>query len=327
MHDPSYMSCCPHHDLTVSTSKRRSLWIALGLICVLALVEIGVGWFSHSLALVAEAGHMLTDGFALGLALLATWVAQLPASNQATFGYRRVEILAALINGVGLIGVGLWIGWEAVHQLHSSHSDILSVPMLVTAVIGLGINTVNAGLLHQDSHQDLNLRGAFLHMVADAVSAVGVVLAALAIWAFHWNWADKAISLGVAIVITLGAIPLIRKSLHILLEKPAPHLNVAQIATHLSSFQGIDTVTNLRIWTIAIGQDALSAHLTVNLADGTARDHLLRQIELSLRQEFGIQEIFLQMTAPVLPPLINLSQPVTLDSLSESLAQRWVQPD
>ncbi|HEY9661918.1 MAG TPA: cation diffusion facilitator family transporter, partial [Allocoleopsis sp.] len=290
-------------------------WIALILISVFALAEFGMGWFSHSLALVAESGHMLSDGVALVLALLATWIARLPASNQAPFGYRRVEILAALINGIGLIGIAIWIAQEAIERLQAPPEEILSLPMLMTAAIGLVVNSINASLLHQDSHTDLNLRGAFWHMVADAISSIGVIIAAVLVWVWGWNWADGAISLGVAIFIAIGALPIIRQSLHILLEKTPEHLDLVQIQTHLESFAGIEAVSHLRIWSIALGQDALSAHLTVHIKDGLGRDRLLHQIQTSLQQEFGIAEIFLQMTAPM--PL-NLSHPPDLAVLLQT---------
>lgn len=298
-----------------SRQKVRSLWIALLLIVGFAIAELSVGVFSHSLALVAESGHMLSDGLALGLALIATWIARFPASNQATFGYRRIEILAALANGVGLSLVAIWIAWEAMTRLHSPADEILSLPMLITAAIGLGINSLNAVLLHADSHDDLNLRGAFLHMVADAISSIGVILAALGVWAFGWNWADSAISFAVAAFVGLGAIPLIRQSLHILLEKAPSHLDLDQIQLHLSGFAGVEAVSNLRVWSIALGQEALSAHLIVQIPQTEGRDRLLRQIQTSLQQEFGIQEIFLQMTAPAPLPTINLSHPQTLEVL------------
>lgn len=308
----------PVADLS-SRHKTRSLWIALALISGFALVELGVGWFSHSLALMAESGHMLSDGLALGLALMATWIAQFPASHQATFGYRRIEILAALGNSVGLMIVAFWIAWEAIARLQAPPTEILSLPMLVTATIGLGVNTLNASLLHDNSHNDLNLRGAFLHMVADAVSSVGVIVAAIAVWAFDWNWADGAISLGVAILVIAGAIPLLRQSLHILLEKSPSHLDLSEIQDYLESFEGIEAATNLRVWTIALGQEALSSHLIVKIKEGEHRDRLLRQIQAALQQKFGIQEIFLQMTAAPPPPLISLSRPETIDLLSLSI--------
>lgn len=303
-------------------SKVRSLSLALVLLLCSALAELGVGLASHSLALVAESGHMLSDGLALGLALLATWVAQFPRSQSATFGYRRIEILAAFANGLGLLVVAGWICWEAVARLQApAAEEILSLPMLITAIVGLGINSVNAGLLHQDSHHDLNLRGAFLHMVADAISSVGVIIAAVAIWRFGWNWADGAISLAVGILIAMGAIPLIRQSLHILLEKTPHHLNLEEIAAHLKGFEGVLIVSNLRVWTIALGQEALSAHLTVSCNEGNKRDRLLQQMQTSLQQEFGIAEVFLQLSAGLPLERMSLSLAEQVESLSLSAVE------
>ncbi|MBD3880451.1 cation transporter [Phormidium tenue FACHB-886] len=316
MYHHHHLGCPPSCKSSIdsqSPSKARLLWIALILIGCFSAVELWVGLLSSSLALLAESGHMLSDALALGLALFATWVARLPASNQATFGYRRVEILAALANGVGLVIVAAWIGWEAIAHLQAPQAEILSLPMLMTAIVGFGVNSLNAFLLHDDSHHDLNLRGAFLHMVADAVSSVGVILAALAVWRFHWNWADGAISLGVAVLIGLGAIPLIRQSLRILLEQTPSHLSLTQIQAHLLSFEGVETVERLRVWTIALGQETLSAHLAVSPREGAERDRLLRQIQISLEQEFGIQETFLQLAAALPVSVVNLSSPPRLD--------------
>jgi cobalt-zinc-cadmium efflux system protein len=308
---------CTHAPDPNSSRKIRSLWLALLLIVSFSIVELGVGLFSHSLALLAESGHMLSDGLALGLSLAAVWIAQLPPSSQATFGYRRIEILTALLNGLGLVIMAIWIAGEAISRLQSPSEDILSLPMLITATIGFGINSLNASLLHGGSHHDLNLRGAFLHMVADAVSSVAVIGAALLVWAFGWTWMDSAISFAVALVIAIGAVPLIRQSCNILLEKAPEHLDVEQIHQHLAGLTGVVRVERLRVWSIALGQVALSAQLTVTLDQVAARDRLLVQLQTSLQQEFGIQDVFLQMTAPVLPPVINLSQPERLDSLSQ----------
>jgi cobalt-zinc-cadmium efflux system protein len=324
-HDAS-CSCSPAIAIP-NAHKVRLLWTALLLISGFSIAEFIVGHVSHSLALTADAGHMLSDSLSLGVALLATWIAQLPASNHATFGYRRVEILAALVNGMGLVAIALWVAWEVISRLQAPSSEILSLPMLITAAIGLGINSLNAFLIHDHTHHDLNLRGAFLHMVADAASSVGVILAAIAIWALGWSWADSAISLLVSLLILAGAVPLIRQSLHILLEKTPDRLNLEEIQTHLQGFDGVVTVTNLRVWTIALGQEALSAHLSVEIRDGEGRDRLLRQIQASLQQEFGIQDIFLQMAAPLVsgdrllkPQLISLlklqsSEPASLADL------------
>lgn len=321
MHHYHHSACAPgclepSANAQSSTQKVRLLWTALILITAFAIVELAVSISSHSLALLAESGHMLSDGLALGLALCASWIAQLPASKQATFGYRRVEILAALMNGIGLMAVALWIAWESIMRLQSPPADeILSLPMLITATVGLLVNSLNASLLHQHSHQDLNLKGAFLHMVADAMSSVGVILAAIAVWAFHWTWADSAISLVVAGFIGVGTLPLIGQSLNILLEKAPSYLNPDQIQAHLAGFAGVKSVNQLRVWTIALGQVALSAHILVDSRDGSQRDRLLHQIQTSLQQEFGIQEIFLQMMNPSPPITVNLSRPETLEAL------------
>lgn len=303
MHVHSGLGHCDCHPS--SAHKIRQLWIALALISVFAAIELAVGIFSHSLALVAESGHMVSDALALGVALLATWLAQLPVSGRATFGYRRVEILAALGNGMGLLLVGGLIGWEAIARLQEPPTEILSLPMLVTAIVGLGINSLNAFLLHDDSHHDLNLRGAFLHMVADAVSSVGVIGAAIAVWLWGWNWADGAISLGVAVFIAIGAIPIIRQSCDILLEKTPSHLDVEQIEARLLSFVGVKGVGRLHVWTIALGQEALLAELIVEVRDGEERDRLLIEMQDVMRQEFGVDAV-LQMSVPV---PVNLSRP------------------
>ncbi len=214
-----HSSDCVHSSAFESEGSTRSnkvrlLWTALIIVSCFSLTELAVGFWSHSLALLAESGHMISDSFALGLALLATWIAR---SNSN----RRIEILAALANGIGLVAIAVWIAWEAITRLQSPSADILSVPMLITAVVGLGVNSVNALLLHDSSHHDLNLRGAFLHMVADVIGSIGVILAALAIWVMQWLWADYVISLFVSGLIFVGAIPLIIQSLNLLSEKPA----------------------------------------------------------------------------------------------------------
>jgi cobalt-zinc-cadmium efflux system protein len=207
---------------------------ALVLICTFALAELAVGRFSHSLALVADSGHMISDCLALVLALLATWIAnKRSSSHDCAPKNRRVEALAALINGTGLVAIALWIGWEAVERLQSPPVEILSLPMLATASVGFGVNSVNIVLLHKDSHHDLNLRGAFLHVLADAASSIGVILAAIAVWALNWLWADGAISLLVSGLIIISATPLIVQSFNALFINPAEHPH--QAVPHLKS--------------------------------------------------------------------------------------------
>ena len=192
--------------------KVRLLWTALVLVSCFSLSELAVSIWSHSLALQAESGHMISDSFALGLSIIAAWSAS-SRFNQVIFGVVRFEVLAALVNGIGLVAIALWIAIEAITRLQSPPVEILSLPMLITAVLGLGVNSINAFLLHDHTHHDLNVRGAFLHIMADVIGSVGVILAAIAVWLMHWFWADGLISLLVSGLIFLSAIPLISQTL------------------------------------------------------------------------------------------------------------------
>ncbi len=215
-----------HHAAIDSQAKQTQLTIALLLIAGFAASELAVGLTSGSLALVAEAGHMAADSLALVLALVATRLTQQPKrsvlsdslagmmaeSSSETQPQAAWETWAALVNGLGLIAIALWIGWEALQRLHAPPDAIASLPMLITASVGLAVNSINIALLHRDSNHDLNLRGALLHVLADAMSCIGVILAAIAVSTLHWLWADGAISLVVAGIILLGAIPLVVQS-------------------------------------------------------------------------------------------------------------------
>jgi cobalt-zinc-cadmium efflux system protein len=204
-----HTDACHHSAPAEPSTKKRQLLVALVLVGSFGLVEGMVGLSSHSLALVAEAGHLGSDCFALALALAATLVAQSP--QRFEWG-ERSETWAALINGLGLVLLATGIAWAALGRLQAPAVEIASQPMLMTAIAGLLINGINIALLHRGSDQDLNLRAAFLHVVADALGAVGVIIAAIAVAVPHWLWADGAISLVIAGLITLSALPLIGQS-------------------------------------------------------------------------------------------------------------------
>jgi cobalt-zinc-cadmium efflux system protein len=293
--------CCPNPyspDPIAAAEKLTRLRLALLLIGGFALTEGAIAHVSHSLALLAESVHMISDCLALGLALFATWLAQRPAGPRATFGYRRIEILAALVNGVGLLAIALWIGGEAIAHLQTPQGDILTTPMLITALLGFGVNVINASLLHHHSHHDLNVRGAFLHMVGDAASSLGVVVAAIAVALWGWTWADSLISLGVAVLIGVTTLPLMGQSLQVLLETVPAHLNPDDIRSHLLSFEPVSQVQQLHLWAIAPGQVILTAHLLVSPTHVDGRDRLLHELQTSLHQTFGISQCYLQMTHP-----------------------------
>ena len=205
-------------ESTTRTSKVKLLRTALVLVSCFSLVELVVSHWSQSLALLADAGHMISDSLALGLSLLVAWIAQSPKGGKASD--RRLEAISALVNGVGLVAIALWIAGEAALRWQSPPTEILSLPMLITSGVGLGVNSINAVLLHNGSHHDLNLRGAFLHVLADAISSMGVMLAAIAVWLKHWLWVDGVVSLCVSGIICFSAMPLIVQSLNILLTSP-----------------------------------------------------------------------------------------------------------
>ncbi|NMG21836.1 cation diffusion facilitator family transporter [Brasilonema bromeliae] len=280
----------------LSTQKVRRLWIVLGLRSSLLLMELAAGFWTRSLSLLAISGHMLSDIFTLGLALFAAKLSQRPAVGQATFGYRRAEILVALLNGLTLIAIATLIAWKAVGRFQSPE-PLSGLPTLIVAALGLAVNSLLISLLYFESHHDLNLRGAFLHVVADAAGFLGVILAASMVYWLNWLWADPVASLFVASLMSLSAFPLVWDSLRVLMELAPQSTDVALVEAALSSFAGVRQVEMLHIWTITSGQVALCAHLVVESMSAFERDKLLEQLQTRLTQEFKVCESTLQMTA------------------------------
>jgi cobalt-zinc-cadmium efflux system protein len=194
--------------------KLRSLSIAWVIVVLTATADVAIGAWSHSLALVADSGHLFADAATFGLSVIAAWWTS--RQKQITTGTSRLEAIAALVNGVGLLGISAELLWSGIHRLGESVPEILTMPMLTMAAISLITTLINVQLLHGHSHQDLNVQGVFLHLLSDLFSSIGVFLAAIAIWLWHWAWADSAISLVVALIVGGSAIPLIRRSLQLL---------------------------------------------------------------------------------------------------------------
>lgn len=212
-----------------STLTRRGVGLVAGSVLVFAGIELWVGWLSHSLTLRADSGHMLADGLAMGIALGAALLAQrspTPASRP-----HLAELLSAAINGLALLAMAAWIGREAWSHWHNQPTEILSTPMLITALLGLLINSLNLYWLHDGVQQNLNVRGMFLHILADLLGSLGAVLAAIAVTFWQWSWADIAIGTVVAVVIAVSAIPLLWQSLRTWreLSKPAPLMEKAAL--------------------------------------------------------------------------------------------------
>jgi cobalt-zinc-cadmium efflux system protein len=282
-------------DIVDRQQKMQTLWIALGLLSSFFVTELSISVWSHSLSLLADAGHLLSDVAALGLTLLANWLAQRPAAGQATFGYRRVEIFAALVNGLSLLAIAVFITCEAIARFQAPE-PVLGLPMLIAATIGLIVNGLNITLLHQHSHNDLNLRGAFLHVVADAVSSIGIIFAAIAIYCLNWLWIDAVASLIVALLTGVSAIPLVQESLAILMEYAPSFIKPDEVTASLESFTNVESIEKLHIWTITTGQVMLCAHVRVKSLNIEQQENLLKQLQAHLHQNFGIEESILQIT-------------------------------
>lgn len=306
-----------------STDKLRRLGIALALISGFAIAEVAVGWFSHSLALVAESVHMVSDCIALGIALLAAWLGQRAANDHqgtrpAVMGQNRVELWAALGNGVGLLLIALWIVRESITHLQSPPEHILSAPMLMTAIAGFGVNTLNASLLHSHSHEDLNLRGAFLHMVADAASSVGVILAAIAVSVWNWTWADSVTSLGVAVLIVVGSVPLIYQSVQVLIAQTALRRRVELLESSIQLLDGVVAVAITQTNGGSAKVDAVPTFSIQTITDGVdadGRDRLRQQILALLPTQVDQAVWTIEVSSPPPRPEVNLSSPPTLEIL------------
>ena len=266
--------------------------IALGLTFVYMIAEAIGGWLTNSLALLADAGHMLTDVAALTLTLFAIWFAGRPATSKKTYGYYRLEILAAFVNGIALVLLSIWIIYEAVARWQAP-PEIAAMQMTLVAAGGLAVNLIAAYLLHSDHKHDLNMRGAFLHVVGDLLGSVAAITAGVMIAVFGWLWADAVGSVLISVIIIFGAWRLILDSVNVLLEGTPRHINLAAVESAILETDGVGGVHDLHIWTISSGIDALSAHITHD--ESVSHSDLLGVIRNKLHASFGIDHLTIQM--------------------------------
>jgi cobalt-zinc-cadmium efflux system protein len=284
-----------HHHRGDST---RMLMYALAITTAFALVELVGGLLSGSLALLGDAGHMFTDVLALGLSLGASLIAGRQATERHTFGFLRVEILVALVNGIALVGISLLVIHEALGRL-SDPTPVDADLMLVVAVIGMIANLFGMMLLHRGSKENLNVRGAFLHMMGDLLSSIGVIVAALLIRFFSWQAADPLIGIGIALIIMVGAYRLISKSVSILLEAAPSHIDVKEVQAAISGVEGVIGVHDLHVWTLTSGRYALSAHLVVGDRMVSDCSPIVAQAEVVLWERFHIDHTTFQLECGV----------------------------
>jgi cobalt-zinc-cadmium efflux system protein len=283
----------PHtHRHDHSARNRSKIGIVLLLTIVYMLAEAAGGWWTGSLALMADAGHMLADAAALGLALVAMWFGSRPATPQKTFGYYRTEILAALVNGVALVGISICIIYEAL-QRWSAPPVIRSNVMIAVAAGGLIVNLFSAWLLHGDHETDLNVRGAWLHVLGDALGSVGAIVAGILMSVYGWYTADPVFSIAISVLIVWSSWNLIRESTNVLLEGTPSHINLAAVEQAFLQTEGVEEVHDLHIWTITSGREALSAH--VRHHEWVSQPELLRVLRKKLFDAFGVDHLTIQM--------------------------------
>ncbi|HVE78672.1 MAG TPA: cation diffusion facilitator family transporter [Gemmatimonadaceae bacterium] len=279
------------HDGQAHRAGVRSLRVALVITSAFLVVEVVGGWIANSLALLADAGHMLTDVGALALSLFVAWFSQRPHTPQKTYGYLRWEILAAFLNGAALLLISAWIIVESVARLRVPEPPASGI-MLAVAAAGLAVNVVAAWLLRPAAHGSLNLRGAYLHVLGDLLGSVGTVAAAIAVRFTDWYAADPVASLVTTALIVRGAWRLVAEAVDVLLEATPSHISAGAVRAQLQAIPGVEGVHDLHVWTVTSGVIAMSAHAIVREPD--RHQHVLEHMHDAMRL-FGIQHVTVQL--------------------------------
>jgi cobalt-zinc-cadmium efflux system protein len=291
-----------HHDHRRGTSQRLLL-IVLCLNFVYMIAEAVGGYFANSLALLSDAGHMLTDVAALALSLLAVRFASRPATPRKTYGFYRLEILAALANGVTLIVLSLLICYEAYHRLRQPE-EVGAWTLVGISAGGLLINLISARVLSHVHEGNLNLRGAFLHVLSDLFGSLAAVLAGVLIIWQGWRWADPAFSVVISLLIIYSAWRLVYDAVNVLLEGTPSHINAAAVEEAMRAVEGVRDVHDLHIWTITSDRHAVTAHVVIDELGESYR--ILRQLRAVLAERFQLTHATIQLEDPLLSAMVNI---------------------
>jgi len=281
-----------HAHAAASGRNRSRLALTLGLAAVYMLAEVVGGWLTGSLALLADAGHMLSDVGALGLSLFAMWMARRPPTSRRTFGYHRMEILAALANGATLVAISIFVLAEAVQRFQ--HPREVDAPVMMgIATGGLLVNLAGLWILSAGRDDNLNVRGAWLHVLTDALGSVQAIAAGVLIWAFGWQWADPAASVLIALLVVYSSWSLLKEATGVLMESAPSHIDVDEVRNAMIGINGVIEVHDLHVWTITSGMETLSAHVVVE--EGCYDCDVLTEIRTALHERFGIHHMTVQM--------------------------------
>ena len=302
------MTAQPHHhdhahDHSPSHNPQRLLFIVLTLNIAYMFAEALGGWWANSLALLSDAGHMFADVAALALSLLAARFAARPATPNKTYVYYRMEILAALANGVSLIGVSLLICYEAYHRLHQAE-PIQAKIMIPISIGGLIVNLISAKVLHGAHEHDLNLRGAFLHVIGDLLGSLAAIVAGLLVLWQGWLWADPVFSVLICILIVFSSWRLVSEAVNVLLEGTPSHINTAAVEAAMRTVDGVRDIHDLHIWTITSNRHSITAHVIID--EGSNSYQILRELRELLSEKFKLSHSTLQIEDPYLSAMVKL---------------------
>jgi cobalt-zinc-cadmium efflux system protein len=267
------------------------------------LVEAGVGFWTGSLALVADAGHMLADAGALALALVAQRIAARPRTERSTYGYRRAEVLAAFANGMVLAGVSVLVLKEASER-YFSPVPIHGTVMLGTAVAGLVVNLLVAGVLMRSQRDSINVRAAFLHVLSDALGSVAAILAGISVVWLGWTRADPVLAVCIALVVAWSGFRVLKETASILLESAPPHVDVAAVERTIRETPGVADVHDLHVWRISERFDSLTAHVV--LQRGEHGTEVCRRVAGELRTKHGLDHVTIQPEAPLPESVVSV---------------------
>ena len=286
---PAEAHCTYRAPINVET--RRRLTLALVITAIVMLVELIGGWLSGSLSLLADAAHMLADVAALGLALVAAWIAQRPATPERSFGFMRLEILAAFINGAVLFGIAIGIGIEAWHRLHAP--QLVNGPLLLgVAAVGFAANLAAVVVLHRGHEHSLNQRGAYLHVLGDLLGSVGALVAGVIVLTSGWIMADPLISVLIGSLVLISAWRLVKESTDVLLEATPRHIALSDVHDRIATVPGVESVHDLHLWTVTSGVVAMSGHLVVK--NPTDNQPVLEAVQDRMRA-LGIAHVTVQV--------------------------------
>lgn len=279
-----------HHGISIQ-GKFRFAIIFTALILVF---EIIFGILTNSLALLSDAAHVFSDIFSLAISWFAIYLSTLAATDKRTYGYHRAEVLAAFFNGISLLAIAGWIFYEAIHRFMDV-PEVKSLPMLIAASIGLVANLIIVWIFRGESHENLNVRSAVLHVIGDALSSVGVIVGGVIMLLTEWYVVDAILSCVIALVILFGGWRVVRESVHILLEGSPRNASAQAIAASLRSIDAVKDIHDLHIWVICSHYKSLTAHVLIDEEDVPNMQHILHQINALLGDKFGLRHSTIQL--------------------------------